>query len=108
MNRCDTPGAETASVAYAVYLIKNGPGPVTGLPEITVQGVQALSGVDGAKGRCQGLSQNLAAKYMFGVVVLAAKEVFLNGFHVQKIDDFLQDLVHKYFAGVGLRMMAAA
>jgi hypothetical protein len=32
---------------------------------------------------------------MFRIVVLTAEEVFLDGLHIQKIDDFLQDLIHK-------------
>jgi hypothetical protein len=31
---------------------------------------------------------------MFGVVVLATKQIFFDGFHIEKIDDFLQDFVH--------------
>jgi hypothetical protein len=32
---------------------------------------------------------------MFRIVVLTAEKVFLDGLHIQKIDDFLQDLIHK-------------
>ena len=60
-----------------------------------MQRVQALFAIHGAKGRCQGLGQYLTAKDMFRIVVLTAEEVFLDGLHIQKIDDFLQDLIHK-------------
>jgi hypothetical protein len=36
----------------------------------------------------------LATEDMFGVVVLATKQIFFDGFHIEKIDDFLQDFVH--------------
>ena len=60
-----------------------------------MQQMQSMLRVYGSVGSGQRLRQHLTAEDMFGIVILTAKKVLLDGFDVYKVEYFLQDrIVH--------------
>ena len=83
LNGSDAPCTKTAPVPNTIDLVQDRSSPVAGAQKIAVQRMQTLVAVHGAKCRCQSLGQDLTTKYVFGIVVLAAKQVLVDGLNIE-------------------------
>ena len=79
------------SVANRVNFVDDLPGWVTGPQEIAVHGVNPTVFRDGSQGRIERLGENLPSKYPGRLLRAAAdKQVLVDGFYFQVIEQFLQ------------------